>query len=73
MVWDNILLRTKIKQTIVDYAEQLQRPDILESDWSVEGNEVFHIISDQVRQEVGGLDSKMIYDRWLDWFKVRLK
>ncbi len=73
LVWDNILLRTKIKQTTVDYAEQLQRPEILESDWSVESNEVFHIISDQVRQEVGGLDSKMIYERWLEWFKARLK
>lgn len=73
LVWDNILLRVKIKQAIVDYAGQLQRPEILESDWSVDSNEVFHIISDQVRQEVGGLDSKMIYERWLEWFKARLK
>lgn len=73
LVWDNIMLRTKINQTIVDYAEQLQRADILEASWTTDSNEVFHIISDQVRQEVGALDSKMIYDRWLDWFKNGLK
>jgi uncharacterized membrane protein (DUF2068 family) len=73
LVWDNILLRAKIKQTMLDNAEELQRPDILESDWTMESNEMFHIISDLVRQEVGGLDSKMIYDKWLEWFKSRLK
>ncbi|TAL48214.1 hypothetical protein EPN87_01070 [archaeon] len=73
LVWDNILLRAKIKETIVEYAENLNRPGILESDWSTESNEIFHILSDDVRQEVGGLDSKIIYNRWLDWFKQRLK
>jgi type IV secretory pathway ATPase VirB11/archaellum biosynthesis ATPase len=73
LVWENIMLRTKIKQTIVDYSDKLQRPEIMEADWTTDSNDVFHIISDQVRQEVGALDSNMIYDRWLDWFKARLK
>jgi type IV secretory pathway ATPase VirB11/archaellum biosynthesis ATPase len=73
LVWDNILLRAKIKQTMVDYANELQNPGILESDWTLESNEIFHLISDQVLQEVGGLDSKIIYESWLDWFKARLK
>lgn len=73
LVWDNIQLRARIKQTMVDHAERLERPDILESDWTIDSNDMFHILSDQVRQEVGGLDSKMIYDGWLEWFKGRLK
>jgi len=73
VVWDNILLRGKIKQTMVEYAEKLNRPDILESDWTSESNEVFHIICDEVREEVGGLDSKMIYEEWFGWFKNKLK
>ena len=73
LVWENILLRTKIKQTMTDYSSELNRPDILEADWVTAGNDVFHIISDQVRQEVGALDSKIIYERWLQWFKARLK
>jgi len=72
-VWDNILLRGKIKQTMVDYAKQLGRTDILEADYVVESNEAFHMISEQVREELGGQDSKIIYDKWLDWFKGRIK
>jgi len=72
-VWDNILLRAKIKQTLVDYALRYQRLDALEADTVIDSNEIFHLVSDQVRQEVGGLDSKMIFDKWLEWFKSRLK
>ncbi|HLC39691.1 MAG TPA: type II/IV secretion system ATPase subunit [archaeon] len=72
-VWDNILLRTKIKQTQVDYATRFGRLDSLEADTTVESNEMFHLFSDQVRQEVGSLDSKMIYEKWLEWFKEKLK
>jgi len=71
-VWDNILLRSKIKETIVDYAKRLNRMDILEGGWIIESNEMFHLISDQVKIEVGALDTKMIFDKWLEWFKARL-
>jgi len=72
-VWDNILLRSKIKQTQVDYATRFGRLDTLEAETVVESNEMFHLFSDQVRQEVGSLDSKMIYEKWLEWFKEKLK
>lgn len=72
-VWNNIELRAKIKQTMVDYARKFNRPDILEADFVVDSNEAFHIIGDKVRQEVGSLDNKLIYERWLEWFKSRLK
>jgi hypothetical protein len=72
-IWDNILLRGKVKHTTLDYAAKLNRPEILEADWTVEANEAFHLISDEVKAEVGQLDSKMIYERWLKWFKDKLK
>jgi type IV secretory pathway ATPase VirB11/archaellum biosynthesis ATPase len=72
-VWDNILLRGKIKQTMVDYSKKLKRSDILEAEWVVESNETFHTVSERVRQEVGSLDSKMIYDKWLEWFEQKLR
>jgi len=72
-VWDNILLRTKVKQAIVEYAKKLKRNDILEAEWTIMSNEMFHLFSDQVMQEVGGLDSKIIYDRWISWFENSLK
>ncbi len=73
IMWDNIQLRAKMKKSIFDYAEKLERPEILEANWTVKSNEMFHLISDQVKQEVGGLDSDMIYERWEKWFKDRLK
>lgn len=72
-VWDNILLRTKIKGTTVEYAKNLNRDDVLEADAIMASNTMFHIICDQVKDEVGGLDSKIIYDKWLEWFKEKIK
>jgi len=72
-IWENILLRGKIKQTMVDYAVRLNRDDILEADWISISNEMFHLFSDQVRQEVGGLDSNIIFERWEQWFENKLK
>jgi hypothetical protein len=72
-VWDNILLRAKIKKTIVDFAEKLNKPEILEADWVVSANEAFHLISSKVYDETGSYDSNIIYEKWLKWFKERLK
>jgi hypothetical protein len=72
-VWNNIELRAKIKQAMVDYALKLNRKDILEAEWVSASNEMFHIISDQVQRELGQLDSKEIFKRWDDWFKNSLR
>lgn len=73
LVWENILLRAKIKQTMVDYAQQLNRPEVLEAEWVVPANEMFHSISEEVLREVGSVDSKLVYERWLKWFKDALR
>jgi len=72
-VWDNILLRAKVRETLVNYAEKLNKPEILEADFYVKSNEVFHIISEEVKREVGELDSKLIYEKWSKWFKKEIK
>ena len=72
VVWDNIMLRAKIKETMVDLATKAGKDIALEADYIVESNSMFHLISEQVKQEVGALDSKMIYDKWLEWFKKRI-
>ena len=73
LVWDNILLRAKIKEEMVNFAKKLNRFDILEADWVIASNEMFHSISESVMQEVGSLDSKIIFERWYNWFKEKLK
>ena len=71
-VWENILLRGKIKETMLEYAKKMSRMDILEANVVVESNEMFHLLSDQVKKEVGALDTNMIFDKWLFWFKDRI-
>ena len=72
-VWDNILLRAKIKETLVDYAVKLNQNDILEAKFVVESNDMFHRISDSVREDLGYLDSKRIFFEWNEWVKRTLK
>ena len=73
LVWDNILLRAKIKEEMVNFAKKLNRFDILEAEWVTASNDAFHLISENVMQEVGSLESKIIYERWQNWFKEKLK
>ena len=72
-VWDNIQLRAKIKQTLVEYAQKLKNPSLLEAEFYVMSNDAFHRVSEQVREEVGILDSKKIFFRWNEWLKRAVK
>lgn len=72
-VWDNIELRAKIKQAILDIAEKTKRPELLEAPFVVLTNDEFHRISDEVKEEAGALDSKKIFFRWNEWLKRNVK
>jgi len=72
-VWDNILLRTKIKETLVNYAKKSKMLNLLEADFVVGANDEFHKISDKIREEVGSLDSKRIFFDWNEWLKRSVK
>ncbi|MBR9682233.1 MAG: type II/IV secretion system ATPase subunit [Candidatus Aenigmarchaeota archaeon] len=72
-VWDNIQLRGKIRQTLVDYAKELNNKNILEADFTVRSNQMFHILSNQSTKELGSVDAKFIEEKWLDWLKKELK
>ncbi len=72
-IWENIILRADIKQTLVNVAEQSGKPEILEAEFMMRSNDEFHRISDEVREEVGMLDSKKILFRWKEWIKKALR
>jgi type IV secretory pathway ATPase VirB11/archaellum biosynthesis ATPase len=72
-IWDNILLRTKIKETLVNYAQKSKMFELLEADFVVKSNDEFHKVSDEVRQEHGNLDSKKIFFNWNEWLKRSVK
>ncbi len=72
-VWNNILLRAKIKQAHLNLAMKSGNLELLEAPFVIQSNDQFHRLSDSVREEVGALDNKMIYDRWEEWIKQEIK
>jgi len=72
-VWDNILLRAKIKETIVKVANKTKRPELFEAPWVIKCNNTFHNISDQIRKEIGIPKGKRVFKEWQDWLKKELK
>ncbi|MDP6641916.1 MAG: type II/IV secretion system ATPase subunit [Candidatus Nanoarchaeia archaeon] len=72
-IWDNILLRAKIKETLVSYANRLKNNSLLEAKFIIDSNDQFHRISEIVREEVGNLDPKRIFFSWEEWLKRRIR
>lgn len=66
-VYDNIILRGKIKQEIVNIAEKMNNPDILEAKFNSISNAAFHRISDNVREEIGIPSSDRVFPEWKKW------
>lgn len=72
-VWNNIELRAKIKQALVEQAAKTKDSDLLEADFSILSNDEYHRISEEVRDEFGSLDNKQIFFRWNEWLKTQIK
>jgi type IV secretory pathway ATPase VirB11/archaellum biosynthesis ATPase len=72
-VWDNILLRGKLKETLVNYAAKAKNADLLEAEFTIRCNDMYHIISGQVINEVGFMDSKRIFYEWDEWLKEAIR
>ncbi len=72
-VWDNIMLRANIKQTLVEFAAKQNMPQLLEADFVIQSNDQFHKISGKIKEEVGSLDSKRIFFEWNEWMKRHIK
>lgn len=68
-VWDNVMLRAKVKQTLVEYANNIKQLELLEAPFVVLANDEFHKISDKVKEETGMLDTKKIFSDWESWLK----
>jgi len=72
-VYDNILLRAKIKQEIVDVAEKSKILGILEAKFNSLSNNMFHEFSKQVNEEVGLPVSEKVFPLWQAWLKKQVK
>ncbi|MBI2658486.1 Flp pilus assembly complex ATPase component TadA [Candidatus Woesearchaeota archaeon] len=72
-VWDNIMLRAKIKENLVDFANKTSNLGLLEADFVIQSNDQFHKISEKIKDEIGTLDSKRILFDWNEWLKRHVK
>jgi len=72
-VYDNILLRAKIKREIVDTAVKLKKPELLEAEFVLKANNAFHEISDQVRKEIGLPLGERVLPLWRKWLKQEIR
>ena len=66
-VWDDIQLRKKMKEAIVEKAEKEDNPEILEAEFVSKCNQRYHILSKKVSEEYGEQDTERIYARWKEW------
>ncbi len=66
-VYDNILLRGKMKQELVNISEKMKKPEMLEAPFVVLSNSMFHQISDSVRQEIGLPLGSRVFPEWQKW------
>ncbi len=66
-VWENIQLRKKIKEAIVEKAEETGNDEYLEAEFVSKCNQRYHILSKKVSEEYGEQDPERIYARWKEW------
>jgi len=66
-VYDNIILRGKVKQELAGAAESLNKPEILEAKFNSLSNGVFNRISEDVRVEKGLPVGEIVFERWKEW------
>jgi len=72
-VWDSVMLRTNMKQAIVDAAAKSGQDGLLEAPFVVLANDEFHKISESIKDETGNYDNKKIFFEWNEWLRKAVK
>jgi len=72
-VWGNILLRAKIKDTLVRVSNREHSDEMLEAPFVIAANDQFHKILLRVKEETGSMDTDRIFFLWNDWLERQVK
>lgn len=72
-VYDNILLRAKIKEEIVKTSDKMNLPELLEAKFTYLSNSVFHDVSEEIRKEIGLPLRERVFPEWQKWLKDETK
>lgn len=72
-IWENIMLRVKIKEALVEASIKHKDSDMLEAEFVILCNDQFHKISERVRESKGFIDVDRIFFEWSDWLSKQIK
>jgi len=72
-VYDNIILRGRVKQELVNISNKLGRPELMEAKFNTLSNDIFHRISEEIRKEVGLPISERVFPKWKEWVLMKAK
>jgi archaeal flagellar protein FlaI len=72
-VWQNIELRANVKQAIVDISEEVKDDSILEAEFIVKANDMFHLISEKTKERLGKVDNNRILFEFKEWLRKEVK
>jgi hypothetical protein len=72
-VYDNILLRAKMKKELVDASIKSKKPEILEAGFNVFANDAFHKISSKIMNEIGLPLSERVFPEWQKWLNAQIQ
>ena len=72
-VWDNVKLRGKIKQHLVDVAEQRGDQSLLEAPFVIQANDHFHKITNRVIDKEGDVDPDKVFFEWKEWLQKEIQ
>ena len=72
-IWENILLRSKIKETLVRYSEENEIPELIEANSTIYLNDVFHKIMNDVKRKEGYINTEKVFFEWEETLKKYIK
>jgi len=72
-VWNNIVLRGQCKQAVVDAYLETKNANLLEAEFVIKTNDIFHLLSDKVKEERGFLDNERILFEYKEWLKKEVR
>lgn len=72
-VWDNIELRAKCKKMQLEKSIEIGDDEMIEAEFTIKCNDMFHKKAEEVKKELGVMDSKEIYLRWENWLEKEIR
>jgi len=72
-VYDNILLRAKMKKELINVSDKIGNDNLLEANFTTLANDNFHKISENIISEIGLPLSKRVFPEWQTWLNNEVK